>query len=50
MTYYQLIRLCLLLDAAGMAGLSETIKNVLGNVNKKEGEKNAKSEGADAGK
>lgn len=50
MTYFQFIRRCLLLDAAGVTALKETVVNVLMSAKKKEGEKNAKSEGSGAGK
>lgn len=50
MTYYQFIRRCLMLDAAGVTALRATVVNVLMGAKKKEGEKNAKSEGTDAGK
>lgn len=49
-TYYQFIRRCLLLDAAGTTALRENVSGVLMGAKKKEGEGNAKGEGADAGK
>ncbi len=47
MTYYQLIRRCLLAEAAGMTALGETIMSALRRARKKEAENNARSEKTD---